>query len=402
MGLILLLFWASVFSILYVYLLYPLLVTGLAHLRRPDAFPRQPHPPSLTIVVAAYNEEVCIARKLENVLALDYPRGLLQVIVVADGSDDRTPQIVRKFAPRGVELLYRPERQGKMNAVNRAVAAARGEVVVFSDANNLYSTGALRELVAPFADQGVGATTGAKLVADDTSALAASEGLYWKYESFIKTQESRLGCCVAVAGEIFALRRALFSPPPAWVINDDFYLAMDVARRGHRVVYTPRARSVEPVSATARDEITRRSRIVAGRLQAILLSPRILTLRRPLVLWQVVSHKFMRPLVPFSMIGALACNLALVLHPPTEAAGIPGLAPPWNVVALAAQGVFYALAAAGIGLGSKGFLGKVLYVPAFLVQSNAAALFGIWGLLSGRSTSVWEKVARRNDTPPAE
>lgn len=394
MSFALLLFWVSVLSILYVYLLYPVLVTLLAHLRRPERFPPQPHPPSLTILIAAYNEEACIAGKLENTLALDYPREQLQLIVVADGSDDRTPAIVSGFASRGVALLHRPERRGKMDAINRAVAAARGEILVFSDANNLYRHDALRELVAPFADPRVGASTGAKLIAADSSALAASEGLYWKYESYIKRQESRLGCCVAVAGEILAVRRALFAPPPGRVINDDFFIAMDIARRGHRIVYAPRARSVEPVSASARDEITRRSRIVAGRLQAMLLAPRLLTLRRPLVLWQVVSHKFMRPLVPFAMLGALAATVALVLRPPPPAAGAFGLAPPWNFAALAAQGLFYGLAAAGSRLGTKGRLGKALHLPAYLVRSNAAALFGIWDLLRGRSTVIWKRVAR--------
>lgn len=390
------LFWVSVLLILYVYLFYPAIVTLLAHLRRPESFPGQPYVPTLTIVIAAYNEEACIARKLENTFALDYPRENIQVIVAADGSDDRTAEIVREFSTRGAELLHRPERRGKMDAINRAVAAARGEIVVFSDANNVYRPDALRELVAPFADRRVGASTGAKLIADDSSLLAASEGLYWQYESFIKRQESRLGCCVAVAGEILAVRRALFAPPPSRVINDDFFMAMDIARRGYRVVYAPRALSVEPVSATARDEITRRSRIIAGRLQAMLLAPRILTLRRPLVVWQVISHKFMRPLVPFAMLGALVANVVLVIWPPAAAAGVLGLAPPWNLALLGSQGIFYGLAAVGGLLGSKGFIGKVLYVPAFLVQSNAAAMFGIWGLLRGRSTVVWKRVARRD------
>ena len=396
MDVILLLFWVSVLAILYVYLGYPVLVTLLARLRRPEVSSRQPWIPSLTILIAAYNEEGCIARKLENTLALDYPREKMQVIVVADGSDDRTSEIVRDFGSRGVQLLHRPERRGKMDAINRAMEAASGEIVVFSDANNLYQPDALRELVAPFADGRVGVVTGAKLVAADSSLLAASEGLYWKYESFIKRKESRLGCCVAVAGEILALRRVLFSPPPSRVINDDFFMAMDIARRGYRVVYASRARSVEPVSATARDEITRRSRIVAGRIQAILLSPRLLTLRRPLVAWQVVSHKFMRPLVPFAMIGALAANVVLVVWPPPAAVGIRGLAPPWNLAALCCQGIFYGLAVVGTRLGKKGFLGKALYVPVYLVQSNLAALLGIWGLLRGGSTVVWKKVARRD------
>jgi cellulose synthase/poly-beta-1,6-N-acetylglucosamine synthase-like glycosyltransferase len=184
------LFWLSVGIILYAYAGYPLLVTLLAQLRAKER-PYPPILPSLTLLIAAYNEEEVIAAKLENSLALDYPRDRLQILVTADGSSDRTPDIVKQFADRGVELNHRLQRQGKMAAINRAMPKARGDVVVFSDANNLYDPQTLRELVRPLADTAVAAVSGAKTIIKDGSSLGNSEALYWRYESFIKKQETR-------------------------------------------------------------------------------------------------------------------------------------------------------------------------------------------------------------------
>ncbi|MBA3533968.1 MAG: glycosyltransferase family 2 protein, partial [Ardenticatenales bacterium] len=311
------LFWASVGSIVYTYVGYPLLLTLLAR-TRPQPRPYAPIRPTVTLLITAYNEEAVIAEKLENSLALDYPRERLQILVAADGSDDQTPEIVRGYAARGVELSFSPPRRGKMAAINRAMPLARGEIVVFSDANNLYDPTTLQALVKPFFDPEIGATSGAKVILRGDGALGESEGLYWKYESFVKKQETRLDSCAGVAGEIFALRRRLFESPPEAIINDDFYMAMRLIGRGYRVVYVPEARSAERVSLSAEDERARRARIIAGRYQAIALAPSYLPLQRPLVVWQIVSHKFLRPLVPFAMLGALVANSQALLWPPRQ------------------------------------------------------------------------------------
>jgi len=390
-----LIFWLSVLTVFYSYFGYPLLVSLFSIL-----FPKPPrldprYSPGITLLIAAYNEERFIGRKLDNSLDLDYPPSKLQILVTADGSDDGTARIVDGYADRGVELLHQPERAGKMAAINRALPRAGGEIIVFSDANNMYERGVLRELAAPFADPTVGAVTGAKRIARDGSALGSSEGFYWKYESFIKGRESLFGSCTAVAGEILALRRELYRPPPDRVINDDFYLAMDVARRGYRVVYAPSALSTESVSANPQEEIVRRTRIVAGRYQAMALSARLLTWRRPVLAWQIVSHKFLRPLVPFAMIGALLSNLVLVIHPPRDP-GFPilNLQSPAAAIALALQILFYVTALAGNLPGLKGLPVKFLYLPTFLVNSNLAALLGLYGYVTGRNTALWKRAER--------
>ncbi|MGB0388842.1 MAG: glycosyltransferase family 2 protein [Ardenticatenaceae bacterium] len=394
------LFWLFVGSIVYTYVGYPLLVTVLARLR-PDLAPvlrargSQSELPTVTLLIAAYNEEEVIAEKLANSLALDYPADRLQILVTADGSDDRTPEIVRHFADQGVELIFNPPREGKMAAINRAVPLARGEIIVFSDANNLYAPDALRELVVPFVDPTVGAVSGAKQIIKGDGALGESEGLYWRYESFIKKQETRLGTCTGVAGEIFAIRRDLFESPPDKIINDDFYMGMRLIKRGYRIAYAPKARSFERVSPSAQDEVTRRARIVAGRYQAMSLAHQLLP-ARPVAAWQIISHKFMRPLVPLAMIGAFLTNLIAVLWPTDQRKkALPHLAPPVNWLLLGLQVLFYALPAVPKDrLQRKGLLGKLLYLPLFLLNSNIAALIGLYRFVTKRQSTLWKRVPR--------
>ena len=383
-------FWAAVALVAYTYAGYPLLLALAARLRRAPEWPA--HTPPLTLIIAAFNEEAVLAAKLRDTLALDYPADRLQVIVAADGSSDATAGIAASFAPR-VEVLNRPERAGKMAAINRAMEQARGEVVVFSDANNRYLPDALREMARPFADPRVGAVTGRKTVAAE-DGLGYSEGLYWRYESKIRAWETRLGCCVGVNGEIFAIRREVFRPAPPGVVNDDAWMAQQVIKAGRDVVYNERAVSVERVSPTAADEAQRRARIVAGQYQML---GRLgeWPWRRPVVLWELVSHKALRPLVPFGMIAAAVAATAALFRPGggTGLAGFVHLARPWNWAAAGSQAAFYALAAAGGRLG--GFLGKAAYLPRFLVDSNFAALRGLARHLRGGQSATWERVARR-------
>jgi poly-beta-1,6-N-acetyl-D-glucosamine synthase len=393
------LFWFFVLIIIYTYLGFPALLAFFARI-----FPRPLHldecTPQVTLLIAAYNEEALIAGKLENALALNYPQEKLQILVAADGSDDATVEIVKRFADRGVELSYDAVRSGKMAAIHRAMSRARGEIIVFSDANNMYQPDTMRHLLSPFADPEVGAVSGAKRIVRGGGALGESEGLYWKYESFIKEQETRLGSTTSAAGEIFAIRKTLYQVPPKRIINDDFFLAMLALRAGYRSVYIPEALSLESVSTSSREEIIRRSRIIAGRYQAIAMAPRLLPWKSPLLVWQIVSHKFLRPLVPFAMIGTLVAGCMAVCFPP------PGgtwawlrLSPPWGTAFLAMQAAFYLLALLGRWFeGRGGKLAKSLYLPAFLVNSNAAAVQGLIHFLSGRQTALWQR-AKRRDAP---
>ena len=303
------LFWLSLFFIIYTYIGYPVLIALIAKLMPFQNRVSGASDPFVTLLITAYNEEAVIEKKIENSLSLDYPSDRLQIIVAADGSSDRTAEIVGKFHDRGVELTHTSLRNGKLAAINRAIAQARGDIVVFSDANNMYDSQAIRKLITPFADSTVGASTGAKLIIQDGSDLSGAEGIYWKYESWIKTNETVLGTCTSSVGEILAIRRELYEPPPSHIINDDYYIVLDLIKRGFRIFYVAEARSFEYISATARDEMVRRTRMNTGKYQAIFMSYGLLPFNRPVLLWQVISHKYFRAFLPFGFIGALLTNI---------------------------------------------------------------------------------------------
>ena len=309
------LFWLSLFFIIYTYIGYPVLIALIAKLMPFQNRVSVASDPFVTLLITAYNEEAVIEKKIENSLSLDYPSDRLQIIVAADGSSDRTAEIVGKFHDRGVELTHTSLRNGKLAAINRAIAQARGDIVVFSDANNMYDSQAIRKLITPFADSTVGASTGAKLIIQDGSDLSGAEGIYWKYESWIKTNETVLGTCTSSVGEILAIRRELYKPPPSHIINDDYYIVLDLIKRGFRIFYVAEARSFEYISATARDEMVRRTRMNTGKYQAIFMSYGLLPFTRPVMLWQIISHKYFRAFLPFGFIGALLTNIFLVLIP---------------------------------------------------------------------------------------
>jgi cellulose synthase/poly-beta-1,6-N-acetylglucosamine synthase-like glycosyltransferase len=389
------LFWLCMAGIFYVYAGYPLILTLFASFRpRPGAY--DPYLPTVTLLITAYNEQEVIAAKLENSLALDYPSDHLQILVAVDGCDDRTVEIVSSFALRRVELSYDPARRGKMAAINRAMPLVRNEILVFSDANNFYEPSTLRELVKPFSDPMVGAVAGSKRIVQEESALGEVDSLYWRYESFIKKQETRLGSCTGVSGEVFAIRQDLFESPPDSVINDDFFMALNLIRKGFRLIYAPEACSRETGSLDERDEIVRRTRIIAGRYQAMGMSIWNLPYRRPLIVWQIFSHKFLRPLVPFAMIGAfLASFISIIWVHPLGSYPLLYLSPPYHWLIFILQLLFYFLAWLGRRITIKGYLGKLLYLPTFLVNSNYAALLGLLDYLTGKSTTIWKKAARR-------
>jgi len=389
-----LIFWLSVLFVVYTYLGYPALIALLARFRsQPNVLPVIPY--SVTLLITAYNEETVIAKKIENSLKLDYDAGKLQILIAADGSSDRTSEIVKEFGDR-VDLAYIPQRQGKMAAINRAIPYSRGEIILFSDANNMYEPDALRKLIAPFSDKTVGATTGAKLIIQDGSDLSGAEGVYWNYESWIKKNQTTLGTCTSSVGEMLAVRRDYYLPPPNNVINDDYYIVIDLIRRGFRVCYVPEARSHEYISVTAQDEITRRSRIGTGHYQAMFMAWRLLPFRRPGVVWHIVSHKFFRTLLPFGFIGAFVAGLLLVLFPPDVTPSLFLLSPPYNMIFFLAQLAFYMLAIIGNYIKFPGLLGKLTYLCTYLVNSNFALLKGFYGFITRKQTSVWKRVRREN------
>ncbi len=368
----------------YHYVVYPLAVIALARLTRGrSGAPSPAHAalPRVALVIAAYNEERVIRAKLDNCRALSYPRELLTVIVAADGSSDRTADIVRELGDPRVIVLHEPERRGKGAALNRAVAASDADVVVLSDANNFYSVDAIERLVARLEDPGVGGVTGAKKIFEARErAAAAGDGLYWRYESLIKTAESRLGGTVAADGEIFALRRAQYAPIPRHVVNDDMHLTLRLVERGLRLVYEPTATASEEGSFTIREDFNVKVRMIAGGLQNTCAEWRTV-FGSGAFTFKYLSHKILRWLMPLFMLGLLVSSALLARTTP------------YNLL-FAAQLFFYGLAALGWWLNARGQRGALFYVPFYFVAMNAAAAGGLLRFLRGSQTPLWTKAAR--------
>lgn len=391
-----LLFWFSLGAILYTYLGYPILIT-LMPTRKNPLIKENSSPFSTTLLIAAFNEKDVIEEKIKNSLATEYPYEKLQILIVTDGSSDETPLIVKSYSNTGVELLHQPERRGKMAAINRAMPYVRGDVIIFSDANNSYEPSTIPRLVQPFNDSQIGAVSGAKVITKGDGELGNSEGLYWKYESYIKKQESRVGSCTSVAGEILAIRKNAYITPPDHIINDDFYMAMQIIRQGYRLVYVADAKSNERVSPSAKDERIRRARINAGRYQAIAIAGNLLP-KEAILRWQIISHKFLRPLVPFFMIAIFLTNILAVLFPHSRPQGLLYHSYSFSLILLTAQILFYLLAFTGTLLEKHkggGSARLLLYLPTFLVNSNYSALLGFLQYIKGKPGHLWQKAQRR-------
>jgi cellulose synthase/poly-beta-1,6-N-acetylglucosamine synthase-like glycosyltransferase len=343
----------------------------------------------VTLLIPAFNEEAVIRRKLENSLALDYPRERLQVLVVDDASEDATASVVEEFAGRGVELVRKPERSGKMASLQLGVERARGDVVVMSDASPSYEPDAVLKLARSLHDPRVGIVVGTLAVWDSKNAVAKPAGLYWRYEAAIRRWESRLGSTVAMHGNLYAVRKSLFPKLDSRTVNDEWSIAMRVVQQGYRVVDEPAAVSYDDVSTEMGQEFRRRVRINAGRYQAFFGSQGLWPWRSPMVVFEIVSHKLLRLLLPFLMLGAFISNLLAVAGPDRS----------WVLVGLLVlQGAGYALAYAGRRLEGTGRSPRIANLAHYLVSSNLAALFGFFRFLANRQSVTWEK-ARTGSGP---
>lgn len=373
--------WSSIAVVLYAYLGYGLAIAVVSRFVNKPVVHSE-HLPPVTLLIAAYNEEDVIAEKIENSLTLDYPSDRLEILVVADGSRDGTCEVVRRYADRGVRLEYSPERRGKIHAVNRTVPMATGEIIAFSDANSMFNRDALKKLVRNFGDPSVALVAGEKRIANDDGTVSDGEGLYWRYESALKRLDSRVSSVMGAAGEIFAIRKERWEDPAPDSIIEDFILSMGLVRDGYRVVYEPEAVSLEEASPNAAEEFKRKVRIVAGGWQAVVRLWPLMTPKYGLVAFQFVSHRVLRwVLVPFLLPLILLANVALA-------------AQPLYLGLLAAQVLFYSLAAIGYTLERQGKKWKPAYLPFFFTFLNYAALCGAWRFFTKTQAVTWEKVKR--------
>jgi len=294
-------FWGSIGALVYVYALYPLLLSLLRVMaRRPIKV--EAVEPTVCLFIAANDEATVIAAKLQNALAVDYPPDLLDIVVASDGSVDGTNEIVARFAPR-VRLMAQSPRRGKIAAINRGLELVTSDIVVFSDANTFLAPDAVRALVRNFSSEEVGCVSGDVALVGDRAQLAKSEDLYYRYERWIQHAESDIGSMIGADGALYAIRRRLFSPRPEDTILDDMAIPMAVIRSGCRVVFEPGARAQEPGVESAKEEFARKTRVVAGAMQFLSRNDSSVPLSAPQVILSLISHKALRWLSPaFAMV----------------------------------------------------------------------------------------------------
>jgi len=376
--------------IAYTYFAFPLLIALLALAARgkvPDIaeWPEETLP-TVAVVVAAYNEQRDIAAKVQNTWQIDYPSDRLTLLIGSDGSSDSTPELLTAAEhPRLTARLF-SQRRGKVSVLNDLMAEVDAEIVVLSDANTLLAPDAVRKLVRHFQNEAVGCVNGALSI--EHNGGVSGEGLYWKYELWLKTQESRLGFVIGCYGGILAIRRELYTPIPATTIVEDFVLTMRIMALNRIVRFDPQARATEPASASSRAEWGRKVRIGAGDYQALGLTKQMLHPRYGLRAFAYWSHKVLRWFVPFFLVFALMANFGIVLLNARHGGDVYGVTLGLQLAGILVAGIVYRLPA---GSGPPSWLRPI----SFFYLMNFALLCGFFRWLRGRQPVTWQQAARQ-------
>jgi cellulose synthase/poly-beta-1,6-N-acetylglucosamine synthase-like glycosyltransferase len=307
-----LLFWLSVIFVVYVYFGYPAVLVIWRHIATRPVKKRY-WEPAVTLVIAAHNERQRIEKKLNNCLELDYPKRNLQIIVSLDGPTDGSEFLVWTYASRNVEMVHSKEHTGKAAALNRAMRRAKGEIVVFADARQMFARNAIRELVANFADDSVGAVSGELVLTDDSEQESSKDvGLYWRYEKALRTMESAIHSVAGATGAIYGIRRELYEELPSDTLLDDVLTPMRIILKGRRALLDPDAKAYDSVACCSLGEYGRKVRTLAGNYQLLRQCPESLLPWRNPILVQFVSHKLGRLLVPWALLVMFITNLFLL------------------------------------------------------------------------------------------
>lgn len=387
------LFWICLFLVIYTYVGYGVLLWLLVKLKRlikgkatPPAMPEDDALPHVTFLICAFNEQDVVEMKMENTRQLDYPKNKLHIMWVTDGSTDNTNELLKKY--EDVEIVYSPERRGKTAALNHGISNVKSEITVMTDANTLVNKESLRNIVIHFQDPSVGCVAGEKriMVREDGKAAAQGEGLYWRYESTLKMLDSELYSTMGAAGELNAIRTALYSPMPENALLDDFVMSMRMVDQGYRIAYAPEAYAMEYGSADLHEESKRKRRIAAGGLQSSwwlrnMMNP----FRRFTVAFQLVSHRVLRwTITPFALLALIPLNVLLVFM---NAGTVYTLS--WIL-----QIIFYLSAFCGYYMEQHGKKSKMLYVPYYFLFMNLNVFYGIPYLKSHQHAGTWEKAKR--------
>lgn len=379
--------------VVYAYIGYPVALFVLSRLfSRPIR--KDDFTPSVSVIIAAYNEERDLPAKLDNMLLLDYPKEKLEIIVASDCSTDNTDEIVRKYSEQGIILIRQETRHGKTWAQQQAAKNSSGEILVFSDATTIYQPDAIRKIVRSFADPEVGCVAG-QLVYVDKASTAVGKGCksYWSYEKFLKKCESSLGSLIGVSGCLYAVRRICQVRLSSQMI-DDFVIATEIHLQGLRTVYEPEAISMEDTNKQGKDELRMRIRVISQTLRALNKYQEVFSIaRHGMFAFQMISHKALRYMVPFLLMGTLVINWLLIAESPIYYS------------TFFCQTAFYF--SAFVGWSAERLKIKIgpLAIPYYFMLVNVASIAGILRFISGGTQVVWEplrggKISTKTNTEP--
>lgn len=385
-------FWACFLLVFYTYVGYALVIYILSKYwpyKNQLINSSSGNLPVLTLCIAAYNEEDIIPIKMDNCLSLNYPSDKLRILWVIDGSNDNSHTILKEYS--NIDILFKPERLGKTAALNRAMVHIDTEYVVFTDANCLLSQDALLLIANQFEDKSVGCVSGEKRVAfyDEDTTSSKGEGFYWKYESYLKKLDNQYYTTVGAAGELFAIRTALFEPVEENILLDDFVISMRIARSGYRIAYTPEAYAVERGSLNIEEEKKRKVRIAAGGWQSVILFSNLLNIFKfGKLSFQYISHRVLRwTITPFALFLLLPINIVLVVE--NHDVSI------FYIFTLIAQILFYLLAFIGYLKRDEENIKKVFFIPFYFMFMNVNVIEGLIYLKNKSTSAVWEKSKRK-------
>jgi len=380
------LFWTLLGLVFYCYLGYPLLICLLSRF-----FSKPVHRsaifPSVSIVIAVHNEEDVIKVKLDNLLALDYPKDKIEILIGSDASTDATNHIIQDYFNERLRVFIHPQRRGKMMTVNELVAQARHEIIFFNDARQSLQEDALKNLVQNFADPSVGCVSGELLFTKTESGVAQGVNFYWEYEKFIRYHEARLHSMLGATGAIYAIRKSLYVAAPQEVVLDDMYTPFKIIAQGYRAIFDETAHAFDKAAHSATEEYRRKARTLYGNYQIFSLLPGLFNpLKSPIAI-QLFSHKFLRVMVPFLMMLLLPLNFLMADK------GIYK----WI---FDLQIIFYAAAFMGVLTrrqkeGILKLISKLSYVPYVFCLLNFAALAGFYRFIGAKQEIAWKKARQQ-------
>ncbi|MGA7160720.1 MAG: glycosyltransferase family 2 protein [Bacteroidota bacterium] len=373
------LFWASIFLVVYSYVLYPVIVLVWAALKKERALPLQPELPSVSLIMSVYNEERVIVEKMKNIASIEYPREKIEVIIGSDCSTDATLERANSASSARTRIVNFEKRRGKAAVLNDLAAAAKNEILVFSDGDTFYQPDALTKMARHFSDPSVGGVCGSlHLEASRTNSGGTAEALYWRYENAIKESEGKIKTTFGATGAIYAIRRALFSPlSTEMLMADDFLIPLHAVRNGFNIRYEPSAECWEETADSTSNEFHRKIRIGAASFNGLPIIAPLLNPRYGFIAFGLISHKLIRWIVPFLLMIIFVASVCL-----STQGGI-------YLYVLIAEFLFVCLAGIGYILDTKSKPIMLFTMPYYFIIANAGLFVGFVRFLRGTQRTVW-------------